>query len=58
MPKFRYQATDPEGKPVSGELEAAGRDEAMARLAADGLVAKKEKVSGELRIEGRRSILP
>jgi type II secretory pathway component PulF len=38
--RYRYQATDAEGKPVSGELEAASRDEALTRLASEGLVVE------------------
>ncbi len=41
MPRFRYQGVDAEGKPVSGELEAAGTDEALEELAARGLKVER-----------------
>jgi len=57
MPKYRYQAADTQGNPVSGELEAAGLDEARQKLAAQGFDAERaqlteipEKVSGRGRL--------
>ena len=32
MPTFRYRAVDSQGRPVSGKLEGAGREEAIAKL--------------------------
>jgi general secretion pathway protein F len=37
MPKFHYQAVDAEGRAVSGEIEAAGPEEALGQLEARGL---------------------
>lgn len=34
MARYRYMAVDPEGKPVSGEIEASGVEDARAKLAA------------------------
>jgi len=39
MSKYRYQATDAQGKPVSGEVEATGADDARRKLADQGLDA-------------------
>ena len=36
MARFRYQATDSDGKPINGEMEADSADEASARLQSDG----------------------
>jgi type II secretory pathway component PulF len=44
MKKYRYQARDVLGKSVFGELEACGIDEALAQLAAEGLVAERSDV--------------
>jgi type II secretory pathway component PulF len=37
MPNFRYNATDPAGKWISGEVEGPSLDEVEARLRGDGL---------------------
>ncbi len=36
MPKYRFTAVDSNRKPVSGELEAAGTDDALAKLTEQG----------------------
>ncbi len=40
MTKYRYQTIDAQGSPVSGEMEAAGPDDARAKLAELGLDAE------------------
>jgi len=45
MPKYRYQAVDAEGNPVSGELEATGLEEARRRLAAEGVDAERAQLT-------------
>ena len=45
MPKYRYQATDAEGNPISGELEAAGLEAARQKLAAQGLDADRAQLT-------------
>lgn len=40
MPKYNYKAVDVRGKPVSGRLRAANPEEALAKLAVDGLDAR------------------
>ncbi|HUT93393.1 MAG TPA: type II secretion system F family protein [Thermoguttaceae bacterium] len=45
MPKYRYQATDAQGKPVSGEVEAAGPDDARRKLADQGLDAERARLT-------------
>ncbi|MGQ9574732.1 MAG: type II secretion system F family protein [Thermoguttaceae bacterium] len=37
MPRYVYSAWDAQGREVSGELEAAGQADALARLSAEGL---------------------
>ena len=44
MPKYRYQAADTQGNPVSGELEATGIPEARQKLAAQGFDAERAAV--------------
>ena len=50
MPVFRYQAYDSDGAAVEGEVDAAGKDDALAALQAQQLWVKKIQVrdSGEL----------
>ena len=45
MPKYRYQAADTQGNPVSGELEAAGLGEARQKLAAQGFDAERAQLT-------------
>lgn len=40
MPRYVYTARDSQGRQVPGEVEAAGPDEAVAKLAAQGLQAE------------------
>ena len=47
MPRYRYQALDAEGNPVTGQLEAAGVDQALAQLAAEGLVVEPDGLVAE-----------
>ncbi len=53
MPRYRYNAVDSEGKPVSGELEAAGAEAAREELAAAGLDPQSISLS-EIRRPARR----
>jgi general secretion pathway protein F len=56
MPKYRYQAVDAQGNPASGELEAAGPEEARRQLAAQGLQADRatlEEVAEPVSAGGR-----
>jgi len=45
MPKYRYQTTDAQGKPVSGEVEAIAVDEARRKLADKGLDAEGARLT-------------
>jgi len=45
MPKYRYQAADPQGNPASGEVEAAGPEEARRELARRGLEAERARLT-------------
>ncbi|MFH1264391.1 MAG: type II secretion system F family protein [Planctomycetota bacterium] len=45
MPKYRYQAVDAAGDPVSGEVEATGLEEARRRLAAEGIDAERAQLT-------------
>ncbi len=44
MTQYRYEALDTEGRPVAGSLEAANVDEALAKLAAVGLVGQPDRL--------------
>ena len=63
MPKYRYQATDAQGKPVSGEVEAAGPEDARRKLAGQGLDGERaqlteisERVSGAGRLSAEEAV--
>jgi len=63
MSKYRYQATDAQGKPVSGEVEATGADDARRKLADQGLDAEhaqlteiSERVSGAGRLSADEAV--
>ena len=45
MPRYRYTAVNPQGKPASGELEAAGVEAARRELGATGLDPKSISLS-------------
>jgi general secretion pathway protein F len=45
MPRYRYSAVDSQGKPASGEVEAAGVEAARQELAAAGLEPKSISLS-------------
>jgi len=53
MPRYRYNAVDSQGKPVSGELEAAGAQAARQELADAGLDPQSIALS-EIRPPARR----
>ncbi len=54
MPRYRYQTVDAHSKPISGQVEAAGIEEARETLLADGIeVARDEIVEISDRVEGR-----
>ena len=44
MPKYRYQTFDTDGRPISGELEAARIEEALEELQANGLHPKRDEI--------------
>ncbi|MCL4192864.1 MAG: type II secretion system F family protein [Thermoguttaceae bacterium] len=44
MTQYRYEALDAEGRPVAGSLDAAHVDEALAKLAAVGLVGRPDRL--------------
>ena len=57
MPTYRYSATDASGDPVSGELEAAGADEALQELTARGLRAEPGSIWEIAEPMSRRGVL-
>ena len=45
MPKYRYQLDDADGNAVTGELVAAGREEARRMLAEQGFDAERAELT-------------
>jgi type II secretory pathway component PulF len=45
MAKYRYETTDAEGNPVTGEVDGAGTEEARQKLADQGLDAERARLT-------------
>ena len=44
MPKYRYQTVDADGRPISGEVEAARIEDALEELQSQGLQAGRDEI--------------
>jgi len=60
MPRYRYQTVDAHGRPISGELQAAGIEEAVEELQAKGLHLTRQEIEeiADAPIEPNRGVRP